>query len=114
MGGLEVVVVEETQEKPQTTVVVQHLSENGGVIYEAKRQALWDGDGEWSAEEGVQIAVKRGARSINTRLAWEAGLCEEADRLTVQTHHLESESLRVFDALRDMSELHRDGGTVEL
>ena len=112
VNGLKFDVLSIHQDKPQTTVHIKHVG--NGVTYEAKRQALWDGDGEWNAEEGVRIAVKRAVRSIKTRLTWEAGLCEDADRLTVQTHHLESESLRVFDALRDISELHRDGGTVEL
>ena len=113
VGGLEVVVVEETQEKPQTTVVVRHISESG-VAYEAKRQALWDGDGEWDAEEGVRIAVKRAARSIARQLAREAGLEDEMLRADEIARHFRAESERFGGEMVRVYNLHKTGGTVNL
>ena len=105
VNGLKFDVLSIHQDKPQTTVRIKHVC--NGVTYEAKRQALWDGDDEWNVGEGVRIAFKRAVRSITRRLAWEAGAGRRADQAKTNAYHL-CNSRDVVNRLR------RDGGTVQL
>lgn len=110
--GMELKALQLEQENPYTMVRVSHTT--NGVTYEARGWALWDGQQKWSNWEGQRIAVIRAKRKIARRLRWEAELYQQMlDALSVRQAAANAH-IDAYVALRDIGELHADGGTVQL
>lgn len=110
--GMELKALQLEQENPYTMVKVSHTS--NGVTYDARGWALWDGQQEWSNCEGERIALLRAKRKIAKRLKWEAALSHELKRALSARIKANNVHIDACVALRDVCELHADGGTIQL